>query len=138
MLPTKGFSLSRATPYLQARCNDGPSLTSTSSISLLYVTELFSGSFVTQRMAVFLGDITVEGLDGERPLQTGEVVIIVVVLLMWAAVIGLFCRQYDIIKDNDSNNNPKEKGKGPEQSPQGRPVGTTRQKKSPSINTIDV
>ncbi|XP_023619222.1 fibronectin type III domain-containing protein 4 isoform X5 [Myotis myotis] len=53
------------------------------------------------------------------------------------AVIGLFCRQYDIIKDNDSNNNPKEKGKGPEQSPQGRPVGT-RQKKSPSINTIDV
>ncbi|XP_010603028.1 fibronectin type III domain-containing protein 4 isoform X2 [Fukomys damarensis] len=83
------------------------------------------------------GDITVEGLDGEQPLQTGEVVIIVVVLLMWAAVIGLFCRQYDIIKDNDSNNNPKEKGKGPEQSPQGRPVGT-RQKKSPSINTIDV
>ncbi|KAB0397929.1 hypothetical protein E2I00_016638, partial [Balaenoptera physalus] len=83
------------------------------------------------------GDITVEGLDGERPLQTGEVVIIVVVLLMWAAVIGLFCRQYDIIKDNDSNNNPKEKGKGPEQSPQGRPVGT-RQKNSPSINTIDV
>lgn len=158
-------------------------------------------------MALFLGDITVEGLDGERPLQTGEVVIIVVVLLMWAgkywmgkqgrgaevvgscvlrkgrkkqwggaeggnqdkfegreataspemraawapgnegfsscvdisvpckasrtlmvllfsAVIGLFCRQYDIIKDNDSNNNPKEKGKGPEQSPQGRPVGT--------------
>ncbi|EHB06164.1 Intraflagellar transport protein 172-like protein [Heterocephalus glaber] len=70
------------------------------------------------------GDITVEGLDGEQPLQTGEVVIIVVVLLMWAAVIGLFCRQYDIIKDNDSNNNPKEKGKGPEQSPQGRPVGT--------------
>uniref|UniRef100_A0A8C9M818 Fibronectin type III domain containing 4 n=1 Tax=Panthera tigris altaica TaxID=74533 RepID=A0A8C9M818_PANTA len=54
-----------------------------------------------------------------------------------SAVIGLFCRQYDIIKDNDSNNNPKEKGKGPEQSPQGRPVGT-RQKKSPSINTIDV
>lgn len=32
----------------------------------------------------FSGDITVEGLDGERPLQTGEVVIIVVVLLMWA------------------------------------------------------
>ena len=41
-----------------------------------------------------------------------------------SAVIGLVCRQYDIIKDNDSNNNPKEKGKGPEQSPQGRPVGT--------------
>lgn len=41
-----------------------------------------------------------------------------------SGVIGLFCRQYDIIKDNDSNNNPKEKGKGPEQSPQGRPVVT--------------
>ena len=47
--------------------------------------------------------------------------------IVFPAVIGLFCRQYDIIKDNDSNNNPKEKGKGPEQSPQGRPVGTTRQ-----------
>uniref|UniRef100_A0A2K6UUG1 Fibronectin type III domain containing 4 n=1 Tax=Saimiri boliviensis boliviensis TaxID=39432 RepID=A0A2K6UUG1_SAIBB len=78
------------------------------------------------------GDSTVEGLDGERPLQTGEVVITVVVLLMWAAVIGLFCRQYDIIKDNDSNNNPKEKGKGPEQSPQGRPVGT---RQHPSVNS---
>lgn len=33
---------------------------------------------------LFSGDITVEGLDGEQPLQTGEVVIIVVVLLMWA------------------------------------------------------
>lgn len=48
------------------------------------MTELLSGSFVTQRMALFLGDITVEGLDTEQPLQTGEVVIIVVVLLMWA------------------------------------------------------
>lgn len=45
-------------------------------------------------------------------------------VVVFSAVIGLFCRQYDIIKDNDSNNNPKEKGKGPEQSPQGRPVGT--------------
>ncbi|KAK2092135.1 hypothetical protein P7K49_028663 [Saguinus oedipus] len=40
------------------------------------------------------------------------------------AVIGLFCHHYDIIKDNDSNNNPKEKAKGQEQSPQGRPMGT--------------
>ncbi|XP_019376390.1 PREDICTED: fibronectin type III domain-containing protein 4 isoform X1 [Gavialis gangeticus] len=30
------------------------------------------------------GDITVEGLDKERQLQTGEIVIIVAVLLMWA------------------------------------------------------
>nr|XP_028687668.1 fibronectin type III domain-containing protein 4 isoform X2 [Macaca mulatta]XP_045225518.1 fibronectin type III domain-containing protein 4 isoform X1 [Macaca fascicularis] len=36
------------------------------------------------------GDITVEGLDGERPLQTGEVVIIVVVLLMWAEKITIY------------------------------------------------
>uniref|UniRef100_A0A8C6S3M3 Fibronectin type III domain containing 4a n=1 Tax=Neogobius melanostomus TaxID=47308 RepID=A0A8C6S3M3_9GOBI len=43
-------------------------------------------------------------------LQTGEMIIIVVVLVMWAAVIALFCRQYDIIKDNDSSNN-KEKAK---------------------------
>ena len=35
-------------------------------------------------MVLSLVDITVEGLDRERPLQTGEVVIIVVVLLMWA------------------------------------------------------
>lgn len=37
-----------------------------------------------ESISSFSGDITVEGLDGERPLQTGEVVIIVVVLLMWA------------------------------------------------------
>ncbi|XP_042300239.1 fibronectin type III domain-containing protein 4, partial [Sceloporus undulatus] len=29
------------------------------------------------------GDITMEGLDADRPLQTGEIVIIVAVLLMW-------------------------------------------------------
>uniref|UniRef100_A0A673NBS6 Fibronectin type III domain containing 4a n=1 Tax=Sinocyclocheilus rhinocerous TaxID=307959 RepID=A0A673NBS6_9TELE len=45
-----------------------------------------------------------QGLDKARHLQTGEMIIIVVVLLMWAAVIALFCRQYDIIKDNDSSN----------------------------------
>uniref|UniRef100_A0A672NZE8 Fibronectin type III domain containing 4a n=1 Tax=Sinocyclocheilus grahami TaxID=75366 RepID=A0A672NZE8_SINGR len=49
-------------------------------------------------------------LDKSRHLQTGEMIIIVVVLLMWAAVIALFCRQYDIIKDNDSSNS-KEKVK---------------------------
>ncbi|RXN02352.1 fibronectin type III domain-containing 4 [Labeo rohita] len=53
-------------------------------------------------------DPTVQGLDKARHLQTGEMIIIVVVLLMWAAVIALFCRQYDIIKDNDSSNS-KEK-----------------------------
>lgn len=34
------------------------------------------------------GDITVEGLDKERQLQTGEIIIIVAVLLMWAGVCG--------------------------------------------------
>lgn len=37
-----------------------------------------------ESISFFSGDITVEGLDGQRPLQTGEVVI-VVVLLMWAS-----------------------------------------------------
>uniref|UniRef100_A0A4W5JYA5 Fibronectin type III domain containing 4a n=1 Tax=Hucho hucho TaxID=62062 RepID=A0A4W5JYA5_9TELE len=48
-------------------------------------------------------DPAVEGVDNSLQLQTGEMIIIVVVLLMWAAVIALFCRQYDIIKDNDSS-----------------------------------
>lgn len=39
---------------------------------------------ITWSLSFFSGDITVEGLEGEQPLQTGEVVIIVVVLLMWA------------------------------------------------------
>ncbi|XP_063079953.1 fibronectin type III domain-containing protein 4 [Engraulis encrasicolus] len=58
-------------------------------------------------------DPSVEGLDMSRQLQTGEMVIIMTVLIMWAAVIALFCRQYDIIKDNDSNNHSKEKAKPP-------------------------
>ncbi|XP_073191494.1 fibronectin type III domain-containing protein 4 isoform X2 [Lepidochelys kempii] len=86
------------------------------------------------------GDITVEGLDKQRQLQTGEIVIIVTVLLMWAAVIALFCRQYDIIKDNDSNNN-KEKTKPPsEHSTPERPTGglLRSKKKSLSVNIIEV
>ncbi|XP_068165492.1 fibronectin type III domain-containing protein 5-like [Antennarius striatus] len=53
-----------------------------------------------------------EGLGMTPHLQTGELLIITTVLLLWAAVIALFCRQYDIIKDNDSNNT-KEKAKRP-------------------------
>ncbi|XP_052475692.1 fibronectin type III domain-containing protein 4 isoform X1 [Carassius gibelio] len=72
-------------------------------------------------------DPAVEGLDMSRHLQTGEILIIMTVLLMWAgirsasciqadlclatAVIVLFCKQYDIIKDNDSNSHSKEKSK---------------------------
>uniref|UniRef100_A0AAQ4Q1Z6 Fibronectin type III domain containing 10 n=1 Tax=Gasterosteus aculeatus aculeatus TaxID=481459 RepID=A0AAQ4Q1Z6_GASAC len=53
-----------------------------------------------------------EGLDMTPHLQTGELLIITTVLLLWAAVIALFCRQYDIIKDNDSSS-CKEKAKRP-------------------------
>uniref|UniRef100_A0A1A8NIB3 Fibronectin type III domain containing 4 n=1 Tax=Nothobranchius pienaari TaxID=704102 RepID=A0A1A8NIB3_9TELE len=53
-----------------------------------------------------------EGLGMTTHLQTGELLIITTVLLLWAAVIALFCRQYDIIKDNDSNG-AKEKAKRP-------------------------
>uniref|UniRef100_A0A670Y4I7 Fibronectin type III domain containing 5 n=1 Tax=Pseudonaja textilis TaxID=8673 RepID=A0A670Y4I7_PSETE len=48
--------------------------------------------------------------DKNQHLRAGEILIIVVVLFMWAGVIALFCRQYDIIKDNEPNNN-KEKAK---------------------------
>ncbi|KAM6945770.1 fibronectin type III domain-containing protein 4 [Aplochiton taeniatus] len=57
-------------------------------------------------------DPTMEGLDMTPHLQTGELLIVTTVLLLWAAVIALFCRQYDVIKDNDSNNS-KEKPKRP-------------------------
>ncbi|KAM9831136.1 fibronectin type III domain-containing protein 4-like isoform 1-T2 [Syngnathus typhle] len=53
-----------------------------------------------------------EGLGMSPHLQTGELLIITTVLLLWAAVIALFCRQYDIIKDNDSNST-REKSKRP-------------------------
>uniref|UniRef100_A0A3Q2TG82 Fibronectin type III domain containing 4b n=1 Tax=Fundulus heteroclitus TaxID=8078 RepID=A0A3Q2TG82_FUNHE len=57
-------------------------------------------------------DHPMEGLGMTPHLQTGELLIITTVLLLWAAVIALFCRQYDIIKDNDSNST-KEKAKRP-------------------------
>uniref|UniRef100_A0A8D0GCF0 Fibronectin type III domain containing 4 n=1 Tax=Sphenodon punctatus TaxID=8508 RepID=A0A8D0GCF0_SPHPU len=69
------------------------------------------------------GDITVEGLDKDRQLRTGEIVIIAVVLLMWAEVIALFCRQYDIIKDNDSNNTKEKSKPSSEPSTPERPAG---------------
>ncbi|XP_054427504.1 fibronectin type III domain-containing protein 5 isoform X2 [Pteronotus mesoamericanus] len=55
-------------------------------------------------------EVTMKEMGKNQQLQTGEVLIIVVVLFMWAGVIVLFCRQYDIIKDNEPNNN-KEKAK---------------------------
>ncbi|KAE8605748.1 hypothetical protein XENTR_v10015308 [Xenopus tropicalis] len=84
------------------------------------------------------GDITVQGVDKERQLETGEIIIIVAVLLMWAAVIALFCRQYDIIKDNDSNNNKEKTKPSSEQSTPERQTGGLLRKKTPSVNIIEV
>ncbi|XP_061615843.1 fibronectin type III domain-containing protein 5 isoform X3 [Phyllopteryx taeniolatus] len=55
-------------------------------------------------------EITLEEMGQAAQLRAGEVIIIAVVLVMWAGVIALFCRQYDIIKDNEPNNN-KDKAK---------------------------
>uniref|UniRef100_A0A8C8AS82 Fibronectin type III domain containing 4 n=1 Tax=Otus sunia TaxID=257818 RepID=A0A8C8AS82_9STRI len=84
------------------------------------------------------GDITMEGLDKDRQLQTGEIIIIVAVLLMWAAVIALFCRQYDIIKDNDSNNNKEKTKPSSEHSTPERPSGGLLRSKSPFPALMEV
>ncbi|KAI7805674.1 fibronectin type III domain-containing protein 5 [Triplophysa rosa] len=55
-------------------------------------------------------EVTMEEVEQNAQLRAGEFIIIVVVLVMWAGVIALFCRQYDIIKDNEPNNN-KDKAK---------------------------
>ncbi|XP_063186968.1 fibronectin type III domain-containing protein 4 isoform X5 [Chroicocephalus ridibundus] len=56
------------------------------------------------------------------------------------AVIALFCRQYDIIKDNDSNNNKEKTKPSSEHSTPERPSGglLRSKKKSPSVNIIEV
>ncbi|XP_040016682.1 fibronectin type III domain-containing protein 4 isoform X1 [Gasterosteus aculeatus] len=84
-------------------------------------------------------DPTVQGLDKSRHLQTGEMIIIVVVLVMWAAVIALFCRQYDIIKDNDSSNS-KEKAKPSSErsTPEHHSEGLLRSKFHPSVPSINI
>ncbi|XP_040203531.1 LOW QUALITY PROTEIN: fibronectin type III domain-containing protein 4 [Rana temporaria] len=112
------------------------------------------------------GDITVQGVDKERQLETGEIIIIVArsahvgqklhltgqILITWSlrspdsvlnecciAVIALFCRQYDIIKDNDSNNNKEKAKPSSEQStPERQTGGLLRKKKAPSVNIIEV
>ncbi|XP_002665181.2 fibronectin type III domain-containing protein 4 isoform X1 [Danio rerio] len=88
-------------------------------------------------------DPAVEGLDISRHLQTGEILIIMTVLLMWAAVIVLFCKQYDIIKDNDSNNHSKEKSKplSGQSTPEyhnGGLLGSKFQRTSSSVSIIKV
>ncbi|KAM4656041.1 fibronectin type III domain-containing protein 5 [Amazona ochrocephala] len=76
-----------------------------------------------------------------QQLRAGEVLIIVVVLFMWAGVIALFCRQYDIIKDNEPNNS-KEKVKNASENstPEHQSGGLLRSKfpkNKPSVNIIE-
>ncbi|XP_043915866.1 fibronectin type III domain-containing protein 5 [Protopterus annectens] len=86
-------------------------------------------------------DVTMKELSNR--LRAGEMLIIVVVLIMWAGVIALFCRQYDIIKDNEPNNN-KDKTKNtsecstPEHEPQsGGLLRSKFPKNKPSVNIIE-
>ncbi|KAM9421522.1 fibronectin type III domain-containing protein 4 [Salvelinus alpinus] len=84
-------------------------------------------------------DPAVEGVDKSRQLQTGEMIIIVVVLLMWAAVIALFCRQYDIIKDNDSSSGKdKVKPSSLASTPEHCSGGLLRSKFHPSLQSINI
>uniref|UniRef100_A0A667XBU5 Fibronectin type III domain containing 4b n=1 Tax=Myripristis murdjan TaxID=586833 RepID=A0A667XBU5_9TELE len=77
-------------------------------------THTHTGSALWRAMSPHPDEPAMEGLGMTPHLQTGELLIITTVLLLWAgeSVIALFCRQYDIIKDNDSNGT-KEKAKRP-------------------------
>ncbi|XP_030743844.2 fibronectin type III domain-containing protein 5 [Echinops telfairi] len=84
-------------------------------------------------------EVTMKEMGRNQQLRTGEVLIIVVVLFMWAGVIALFCRQYDIIKDNEPNNN-KDKAKSPSETstPEHQGGGLLRSKfpSQPSASSI--
>ncbi|ELW48615.1 Fibronectin type III domain-containing protein 5 [Tupaia chinensis] len=72
-------------------------------------------------------EVTMKEMGRSQQLQTGEVLIIVVVLFMWAGVIALFCRQYDIIKDNEPSNKEKTKSASETSTPE-RQGGLLRSK----------
>ncbi|XP_056151334.1 fibronectin type III domain-containing protein 5 [Lampris incognitus] len=93
-------------------------------------------------------EVTMEEVGQTTQLRAGELIIIVVVLIMWAGVIALFCRQYDIIKDNEPNNN-KDKAKNSSEcsTPEHPTGGLLRSKfpknnnnnnRTPSVNIIEV
>ncbi|XP_078279247.1 fibronectin type III domain-containing protein 5b isoform X3 [Rhinoraja longicauda] len=69
-------------------------------------------------------------------LRTGEMIIIVVVLVMWAGVIALFCRQYDIIKDNEPNNNKDKAKSSSECSTPEHPTGGLLRSKASAVPCI--
>ncbi|XP_025054479.1 fibronectin type III domain-containing protein 5 [Alligator sinensis] len=86
-------------------------------------------------------EVTMKEMGKKDQLRAGEILIIVVVLFMWAGVIALFCRQYDIIKDNEPNNN-KEKAKSTSENstPEHQSGGLLRSKfpkNKPSVNIIE-
>ncbi|XP_059908089.1 fibronectin type III domain-containing protein 5 isoform X3 [Gadus macrocephalus] len=93
-------------------------------------------------------EVTMEEVGQSAQLRAGELIIIVVVLIMWAGVIALFCRQYDIIKDNEPNTN-KDKAKNSSEcsTPEHQSGGLLRSKhprnnnnnnRTPSVNIIEV
>ncbi|XP_010080502.1 PREDICTED: fibronectin type III domain-containing protein 5-like, partial [Pterocles gutturalis] len=87
-------------------------------------------------------EVTMKEMEKKnQQLRAGEILIIVVVLFMWAGVIALFCRQYDIIKDNEPNNS-KEKVKSASENstPEHQSGGLLRSKfpkNKPSVNIIE-
>ncbi|XP_053701040.1 fibronectin type III domain-containing protein 5 isoform X1 [Synchiropus splendidus] len=93
-------------------------------------------------------EVTMEEVGQTAQLRAGELIIIVVVLIMWAGVIALFCRQYDIIKDNEPNNNKDKAKNSSECSTPEHPTGgllrtkfpdnTTSSSRMPSVNIIEV
>uniref|UniRef100_A0A3B5LUU6 Fibronectin type III domain containing 5a n=1 Tax=Xiphophorus couchianus TaxID=32473 RepID=A0A3B5LUU6_9TELE len=88
-------------------------------------------------------EVTMEEVGQATQLRAGELIIIVVVLIMWAGVIALFCRQYDIIKDNEPNNNKDKAKNSSECSTPEHPTGGLLRSKNnnnrlPSVNIIEV
>ncbi|CAL8294626.1 unnamed protein product [Arctogadus glacialis] len=93
-------------------------------------------------------EVTMEEVGQSAQLRAGELIIIVVVLIMWAGVIALFCRQYDIIKDNEpSTNKDKAKSSSECSTPEHLSGGLLRSKhprnnnnnnRTPSVNIIEL
>ncbi|XP_048084687.1 fibronectin type III domain-containing protein 5 isoform X1 [Alosa alosa] len=79
-------------------------------------------------------EVTMEEVGQANQLRAGEIIIIVVVLIMWAGVIALFCRQYDIIKDNEPNNNKDKAKTSSECSTPEHPSGGLLRSKFPNNN----
>ncbi|XP_075930688.1 fibronectin type III domain-containing protein 4-like [Petromyzon marinus] len=102
--PHAGFNGSRrlgAVGAADEARRSGADGTSSSLGLALFARDLAAARTLDDRAA--RGDVNVKELRRRTPeLVAGELFIISIVLLMWAAVIGLFCRQYDLIKDNDS------------------------------------